>query len=157
MLLKERTYLIIQVPVDRYIKRYIREFYDGNYSVLYKSIQLEDVVHNGHYGIGGVDIDLRITDDEVIMEFVCVTSDMSRLFTDSPNIRAWFVELCRSAKARLGFYFQDYDNDELFWFHGRMISMRFDAGIEPQNSWPLYEEFYQAVFDNLYYVKNPEP
>ena len=128
--------LSMLVQPDIAIKRYLRDYYAGRYDPGYQEEKIEKFITDGQVAIGCVDTTTKITGDKAHLRFVCATTDMSDLFTDSVSIRAWFEQLCAVAGAETGIYFRENCYAELFWYKGTRHSFK----ISPE----LLDELYDA-------------
>lgn len=123
--------LSLKVKVDIPIKRYLRNFYYyGRFNSDYQEERIENRIKNGFTNIGCVDIDITRFESKINLRFVCVTSSMSELFTDSTNIRNWFQELCKTTSAETGIYDRENYYLELFWHNGQPKSFKIGEKIK---------------------------
>jgi len=117
--------LSLKVKVDISIKRYLRNYYwHGRYNSDYQEHKIEHLIQDGYAKIGCVDIDTKEFNSKINLRFVCVTSSMSQLFTDSESIRNWFTELCKITHAETGIYDRENHYMELFWLNGFKKSLK---------------------------------
>lgn len=117
--------LSLKVKPDISIKRYLRNYYYyGRFNADYQKQKIEHSITDGCSNIGCVDIDVKEFNSKINLSFVCVSSRMSELFSDSESIRNWFVELCKATKAETGIYSRENHYLELFWYKGLSKSLK---------------------------------
>ena len=76
---------------DGEILKYVNGLYDKfdpDYKRPYKQFEKD-----GKYGIGCIDFGINEGIDKSIIDFVCVTTNMSILFHRSDSVKNWFLEL----------------------------------------------------------------
>ena len=98
--------------------------------------------------VGGIDvsvIDYGIEiPDTFEIRFAAVTSDMSRLFRDSPSIEAFFKRFCQEVKADYGCLDKEHEGYRLIWFEGEPFSV--DLPHEYGYNDPAWEPFRELCF-----------
>ena len=153
--------LSLNVKVDIPIKRYLRNYYyHGRFNSDYQEERIENFINNNTVSIGCVDVNSEEFDNKVNLRFVCVTSQMSELFTDSVSIRNWFIELCKLTNAETGVYDRENHYVELFWFNGESKSLKVgekilhELGYKKEEGYPSLKEpiknLLKVAFDYSY-------
>jgi hypothetical protein len=123
--------LSLKVKVDIPIKRYLRNYYrHGRFNSDYQEEKIENRIKDEYTNIGCVDIDVKRFNSKINLRFVCVSSSMSKLFTDSTSIRSWFNELCKATSAQTGIYDRENHYLELFWYKGQPKSFKIGEKIK---------------------------
>lgn len=134
--------LSLIVEVDIPIKRYLRNYYyHGRYNSDYQENKIETFITKGRTRIGCVDVDTEQFNEKVNLRFVCVTSQMSELFTDSNSIRNWFIKFCKATNAETGIFDRENHYVELFWYNGLRKSIKVGDEILNEIGYQLEEGY----------------
>lgn len=130
--------ITLKVEIDIPIKRYLRNYYYyGRSNSDYQEERIDKRIVANMTTIGCVDVEIKEFSHKINIRFVCVTSQMSELFTDSLSIRNWFIKLCEATNAETGMYDRENHYIELFWYKGIRKSLKIGDKILNEIVYPI--------------------
>lgn len=106
--------------MDSHVLKYLEGGYD--WKPHYDKAEIQKyLLPDNRARIGGIDYDERIpqaNDEELVVRFTAVTSDMSQLFGDSVSVRNWFVALSRRVDAKMTYLDLESEGRRIIFLKG---------------------------------------
>lgn len=108
---------------DAALKKYMNGLYGHNSDWRYKPTRsfLESMEIEGKFKIGCVDLHVRKDRQSTVAQFVCVTSDMSRMFHESKSVEKWFAELAKVLNAEICYLMKEIIGYKIVYINNREV------------------------------------